>query len=504
MLPATPLPVLVVRLTTDARPWRFPRDADISFRLLNVPLVFRAGEPGLPYSFAASPGRYLADLLEIGVEQGWQGPIVVLNPGVQCDIDHLRAVLAELGDLSFGSAAWRAGECLILEDYSGHPLAYAFNTRWRPSVEHLHAIRYLSGRDASVDAEVLCAASVASQPRKVRTPPGLPLAEALPIFHGMESMAIHAARAYRDMLRAGTRKTLAVVTHHAGDVLLTVQAIERCGRNIDGIVVHASYADVARAVQGALPIYALEGPLPARGDVSSPLHPLNEEILYFEQVVAPSLPEGAAFLFLRPYRGYIEADYTLAAQVAYAVGRRGDERLYAPAFTLEAPDVDTIKAVRHRLPYVRGRRVLLHFDGGWPLKVYPPGWQRELIELLCEAGFEPSVLGANIPGIPSHQFTTLAALNELMAEQDLLIGMDSFPCHYASQRLALPTICLFASTRMENLAHAAKNYVAMEQGLSCSPCGQREVCPRFGGHACRNFVPPAIVTKLALQCLQEQ
>lgn len=287
-------------------------------------------------------------------------------------------------------------------------------------------------------------------------------------------------------------------------MLLAVQAIEACGQGIDGIVVHSAYADVAKAAGGKLPITEVRGPLPARGDISSQLHPLNEEILYFEQVVAPAMPQDASFVFLRPSRGYIQAEYTLAAQVAYTVGKRGDELRYPRGFTMEAPDSETIRANRGCLPRVTGRRVLLHFDGGWPLKVYPPEWQRELIDGLRSIGFNPAVLGASFPDVPSHQFTNLAALDTLLSEHDLLIGMDSFPCHYASQRASMPTLCLFASTRMENLAHAAPNYMAAEQGLYCSPCGSREICPRFGGTACLNFVPPATVTELALQCLQEQ
>lgn len=503
MLPATPVPALVVRLAADGHPWRVPREADLALRLVNVALAYRPGEPGLPYSFVALPGRYFADLVELALGQSWRGPAVILNPGIAGDTEHLHAVLAELADLAFGSAACTDDAWLVLQEYSGRPLAYAVPPGWRATPKTLLDMRYLSGRDATLDSELLTAMGVRNTLRTIRTAPDTRPLESMPLFQGMEGMAVHAARARRDMLRAGKRHTLAVITHHAGDVLLTTQAIERCGRDIDGIVVHCAYADVARAVGGALPVIEVNGPLPARGDISSPQHPLNEEILYFEQVVAPNLPRDASILFLRPSRGYIEADYTLAAQVAYAVGGRDDTELYPPAFTLEAPDSDTLLAHRASLPQVRGRRVLLHFDGGWPLKVYPPQWQRELIDHLRDAGFEPAVLGASFPDVPSHAFTTLAAFDALLREHDLLIGMDSFPCHYASQRLQLPTVCLFASTRMENLAHAAPAYMATEQGLYCSPCGSREICPRFGGTACLNFVPPATVTELAQLCLHE-
>lgn len=503
MLPAAPVPVLALRLAADGRPWRLPREADLGLHLVNVPLAYRPGDPGLPYAFAALPGRYLADLVEQALTTPWKGPIAILNPALSLDADYLRALTAEMADLSLAGRDCPPNTLRIFESYAGDFVAFVLPHEWHPSRETLQELRFLSCRDASLDAELLEAAGIACQVRTLRTPPEASAPEAMPLFHGMQGMARHAARARLRMLRAGKRHTLAIVTHHAGDVLLSVQAIEDCGQGIDGIVVHTAYADVARAVGGRLPIIEVDGPLPARGGIASPSHPLNEEILYFEQVVAPVLPRDSAFVFLRPSRGYIEADYTLAAQTAYTVGVKGDELRYPRGFTLEAPEPGNLtNEQRERLPKVRGPRVLLHFDGGWPLKVYPREWQRELIDGLRALGFEPAVLGASFPDVPSHQFTGLAALDALLAGHDLLIGMDSFPCHYASQRLRLPTLCLFASTRMENLAHAAPDYLAIEQGLHCSPCGSRDICPRFGGTACLNFVPPATVAALAHLCLQ--
>lgn len=506
MPPAAPPPLLVLKLAVDDKRWRLPRPADLRLALVNVPLARRPGAPGLPYAFPALPGRYLSDLIALSFDEAWNGPRAVLNPVLEHSSDTLSAVLAEAADMDFGSGAGDTG-WVIFQDYRQRILAYAMPAAWRPAPQMLHELRYLSGHDAVLDAELLGALGISCKVRTLRLPPG-PMPEksytpALLTFSGMENLALASTRARRDMLRAGRRETLAIVTHHAGDVLLTVKVLEACGQGIDGIVVHRAYGDVARSVGGKLPIIEVDGPLPARGDASSPAHPLNEEILYFEHVVAPALPAATSFVFLRPSRGYIDADYTLAAQLAYTVGQRGDEAGYPTGLNLIAPDADMIRAGKPQLPRVQGRRVLLHFDGGWPLKVYPPEWQRELVDALLQAGFTPSVLGPGISGIPSHRFTNLAALDALLGEHDLLIGMDSFPCHYASQALSLPTICLYASTRMENLAHAAPDYLAAEQGLACSPCGSRSLCPRFGGAACRNFLPPATVVELVQHCMQE-
>src|SRR5690606_24540786 len=140
------------------------------------------------------------------------------------------------------------------------------------------------------------------------------------------------------------------------------------------------------------------------------------------------LPPDSSFLFLRPSRGYIDADYTLAAQLAYTVGNLGDETRYPQGATLVAPNPAELAAAHYPLPVVRGPRVLLHFDGGWPLKVYPSEWQHELVTLLRAAGFQPSVLGSSVQGVPSYQFEGLGSFQTLLQQHDLLIGMDSFPC----------------------------------------------------------------------------
>lgn len=502
MLACTPPPLLVVRLAADGRPWRLPRQADLSVRLLNVPLSRRPNDPGLPFSCTALPGRYLADLLQAASPLAWKGPQVVLSPAFNYPPEVLAAVRAEVADMACEpnppDTRW-----WVLQDYRERVVAYVLPAGAQLPPALLHELRYLSARDAAIDAGLLEALGLGCRRRTMRLPVPDAVPDALPHFAGMESMAVRAARARCAMLQAGRRHTLAVVTHHAGDVLLTVQAIEACASGIDGIVVHRAYADVARAVGGRLPVVAIDGPMPARGQVASPAHPLNEDMLYFEQVVAPALPADSSFLFLRPSRGYIDADYTLAAQLAYTVGNLGDEARYLQGATLVAPNPAELAAGHYPLPVVRGPRVLLHFDGGWPLKVYPPEWQHELVTLLRAAGFQPSVLGAGVPGVPSHQFEGLASFQALLQQHDLLIGMDSFPCHYASQRLNMPTMCLFASTRITNLAHQAPGYLAMSQGLSCSPCGARLVCPRYGGTACHNFVPPAIVAELAEHSLQQ-
>jgi len=82
MLPATPVPLLVLRLATEHKPWRLPREAGLRLRLINVPVSYGPGEPGLPYAFPALPGRYLADMVELAFQEDWKGPKAILNPAL--------------------------------------------------------------------------------------------------------------------------------------------------------------------------------------------------------------------------------------------------------------------------------------------------------------------------------------------------------------------------------------------------------------------------------------
>lgn len=542
MTPAQPL--LVVRLNTRSTAWRLPRTADPFLEMVNVPVARAPGQPGIPFSFAALPGRYLAELLTTAARWHRGQTVVLLNPAHQVPSDCLalvQAELAERADVAHTTQGCPAVRLLV--DYNDHILAYCVPARHVITLAADKAVRDLSTTDAELDQTLLDALNIPCTVQRVRTPPGFSLEPALPYFPGMSGMARHVARARVRNLKTGTRTTWGVLTHHAGDILLALKVLERTP-GIDGLVIHKAYADIARDVLPDLPCITVDGPLPARGMAASASHALNDDILYFEQVVMPVLPPDAGLLYMRPVRGYIDADFTLAAQLAFLIGETADTAAFPtgtslylapenPLYTLENPlhnpenptgntttaenPAETQGAVKAtetppglpdhlpiNLPAVRGKRVLLHFDGGWPLKVYPPEHQQALIEHLLDLGCQVSVLGAFAnaqANVPTHAFTTLSALRALILEHDALIGMDSFPCHYASQQLGVPTVCLYASTRQINLAHAAPCYLAVSCGLDCSPCGSRLTCPRFGGTRCHNFIDPKTVANLFARCL---
>ena len=149
---------------------------------------------------------------------------------------------------------------------------------------------------------------------------------------------------------------------------------------------------------------------------------------------------------------------------------------------------------------VRGpRRVLLHFDAGWPLKIYPKPDQERLIDLLHEKGYALTVLAENFGENAKCQVTSFksyAHFKTLLQTHDMLVGMGSFPAHYSAHVHGLPTLCLFSSTRPENSnAPGLAHYAYLEEGLSCRPCYAIARCPLYQQDRCRNFVSPERVAE---------
>jgi hypothetical protein len=139
------------------------------------------------------------------------------------------------------------------------------------------------------------------------------------------------------------------------------------------------------------------------------------------------------------------------------------------------------------------KRILLHFGAGWPLKIYPAKWQHALVELLRQRGYEPTVLDAatDIPGCRNLRFESLEQFEALLAQHQLLIGMDSFPAHYTSLLRRIPTLCLFSSTHpVHSRTERSPCYQWLSEELGCAPCRAYQQCPRFGSEFCRNFSPP--------------
>lgn len=500
MMLQVPFPFVAVRLDAAGQPWRLPVMADLYVTLLNLPVAYGQGSPGAPFSCAALPGRYIPELFQYGRKAAAEQALVILNPAYELPPDALAAIAAAMQDAP--PARGEASGARVLADMDGRVIAYAFDHARVCPESTWFDLRFLSGFDAGLDADLMNAVGIPTGIARLRMPPGFSPSLSLPRLQGLEVLAVHVAKRRLAMHRAGARRLLAVVTHHAGDIFLAMRVLAACETRADAVVVHEAYADIAREVCPALPCITVGGPLPARGAAASMAHPLNDELLYLESNVFPILPADASILLMRPVRDYITADTTLAAQLAFAAGSVEDMLRFPTGHirVLEAPEGEGVVPGAAPEPVLRipGKRVLLHFDGGWPLKVYPESMQLELVQRLLEQGFQVSIMGRPLPGVdvPTYGFTGMGPFNDLLRAHDVLVGMDSFPCHYAAQQLGMPVLCLFASTRIVNLAHAAPAYQAASRGLFCSPCGSRTACWRFGGSECRNFISPAAVVGL--------
>jgi len=74
--------------------------------------------------------------------------------------------------------------------------------------------------------------------------------------------------------------------------------------------------------------------------------------------------------------------------------------------------------------------ILLHFEGGWPLKVYPPEHIKTFIGLLLNRECNVTVLGADNYGyeqVTAVSYESLEQFTALLKKQHIFVGMDSFP-----------------------------------------------------------------------------
>lgn len=596
-MPAAAPALLAARLDSTQTPWRIDRRLDQHLELINIALARTPNAPGLPFSFAALPGHYLAGLAQQALNWQKQRCLLLLNPAWHLPRQLLSAFLADwhdqhdlhqaagqlLGPLAqlsqrqhfVGSdqkplsqenrsaLAAPGSQVVIVLDAEQNIVAYLLGPNW---LNHFPTavLHDLSGFCAASDAALLRAAGVQVAMHRLRLPSQQTYRYAIDSFPTVQGFAIHVAQARTRALMANkannaaatknattspaagnavateaastssaannavaTTATLTssaaskpvpsqaparvggptwgVLTHHAGDIYLALQVILRNPACVDGLLVHRSYIPIVEAVLPSLPYHAIDGPQPARGFARSRAHPLQDELLYFESYVLPQLPPNVGLRLLRPVRGYKDAPLTLLAQFAAVLAGPGAAAAW-PTGRVFLPDPSLLPALvsadgpkfrplnNKHLPPLKGRRVLLHFDGGWPLKLISEQAQHDLLRGLQQLGCTVSVLGsagaqaaARFDGVQWHTFTSVNALQQLISEHDLLIGMDSFPAHLASFSTNTPVLCLFGPTSQSHLAHTRPHYLATSRQLACSPCDAYKICPRYGGTNCHNF-----------------
>ncbi len=458
----------------------------------------RIGDGDLFDSCVAPPSRYLLEMYRrvSTMARDPRGRLFLLNPLPLLRRDETLLILAALRRIETEPA--QDGLVLVLCDKANLPVAYLFP---QSLIDDARFLILLSCSDAALDATALgMLYSCGSETRcldisvslancngfyggKYLRPNEICCRNAIDVLQACwtttGAAGDQARRACRDSI-----PLFAFVSHHAGDVLFATLAARSTAAMFQGLAIHRDYSAICR--QAGLPVALLEfeGPVAHRGGYR---HDDPEQFVD----VFPTLPSDRFYVYARTSRDYNVSDHHLIDHYAFVLGAPlatpteiddGQPLVAAPA----EPDSASSETRSDR-------KILLHFDAGWPLKIYPRQWQTALVELLLQHGYALTLLDGtgDVSGCRRERFESLAQFEWLLAEHDLLIGMDSFPAHYASLVRQTPTLCLFSSTHpVHSRTRQSPRYQWLSAQLDCTPCRAYQVCPRFGGELCRNFLPP--------------
>jgi hypothetical protein len=476
---------LVAGILADQRP---------AVQLSNAELIHfslasdRVGERALLESCFASPGRFVGEMVHrLRASHPTAARYLVFNPYLA---PHA-AILDVVAAATLGDDEWSG----VVADIHGRALAYVFDAVAVDDLPPVH-LGLLSTNDAALDARFLRASIGECRLRRV------PLAaahspSAANGFHPLSPALANATRHAAELLEAvpneferrrrvreGARA--AVVGYHAGDVLFWLQALDLEETRFDAMVVLDAFADIVRLLRPDLTCLAIDHPMPYRGDY----HPRDEQLVLWnlvEELERRGSDRPRFWHLLRPFRDYRRTQHHLRESMAFALGG-GGHGLRAPVATPVTADSPT----GTRVP----GRIVVHFEGGWALKEYPPERRAELLRLLVDAGYAPVILGRAepaAPAIPAVPYSGLSRFRELLGSSDALIGCDSFPAHFA-QALQVPTVQLFGSTRAHNSRGCeSATYRFLQHPMSCVPCNDLNVCKVDGGNSCHAHATPVEV-----------
>ena len=450
-------------------------------------------------SFVSTPSRYVEEMASriMMTEAGTNEELLLFNPYLSLDEHELRTVVSHADRLS------GLQRPVVFSAKNGVPLAYYLSTGICDNSRYL---MLLSCVNAAIDAKLLQAAYFVSC-EVIKLPlAGYMSSTRLNGFLGgiysepmvwcaeaavstINAVTANVATPMPEILElraARNRLNLyAYQPYHAGDVLFMSIASQRTESLCDGVVIHHCYAGIARRAECNLPILEIDGPILKRDGCS------KEEPEYFKDVRS-TLPTSELYVYCRSIRNYNITNFHLIDHIAFSLGKR----YLSSAELYHQPD--RCPPVGEAGLNVGGRpaRVLLHFDAGWSLKIYPQTQQRNLVSNLLLNGYEVTILDGKqiIDGCRAVKFQGLESLEREMLEHDIVVGMDSFPAHFSSLVLKMPTICLFSCTHpINSCSSMTPNYVWLSNDFDCSPCQRQNHCFRYGGADCRNFSSPGSV-----------
>ncbi len=459
-----------------------------SIQFLNLRVSYETrNEVTLMHSLAATPARYIEAAVAKALSLGVKTDILVFNPQIQTE----ELLIQETLDRCLECASNTV--CMVFTDLKDYPIAYLFPAALISDLNaiKLERIRFLSNSSSSLDASYLSTAfGERSQLVVIRirctlnSSAGFFNNQINECMKGIYNLTtLHATRAYSAVsLSDRPKKTIAVMPYHAGDLLFFLKAMEGVSHPFNCLLINCEFVDIAKKIAPKLELIPILECAPNRSLNADPdlTSHGNLEYRYFQDIVYKYIPEDAAFYFFRPSRDYNLCKFHMIDQWKFSLTNDN------------FPLINEISFNAPKLP-LKSRSALLHFDGGWPLKIYPSNLQHRLISLLQQNGFEVKVISNGLLeyNCPTIQFQGLNSLQDEILRHAVLIGMDSFPAHYSTYIINHPTICLFGSTHPSNSnAPKSNRYQFLSKSFDCAPCFHNNYCRRFYSDHCNNFIDP--------------
>ncbi|MEA1651972.1 hypothetical protein UAJ10_23535 [Nitrospirillum sp. BR 11164] len=365
----------------------------------------------------------------------------------------------------------------------------------------------LSANRAATDAQLLSQLTGQIVPRR-QTPlkPLAPLpkitAQGYILGDNLAAWRAQCADAVRLIRTRADWRGLPFAAHHpghAGDVLffsLASRLVPAGHLIFQRQVVCRDYLDIFHDCGNRLDPIVLDIPPVSRtGEVSDGRYYLDS-LAHID----PAVRAGTFMVYCRFSKSYSRAPFNLVDQARFALGdpvATLDDTLYRRA------PVTVRRCARPPAPL----RVLMQLSGGWPLKAYPARHARVLVRALAHLGCAVTVLDA--PDLAADGATPATAgstdrLAALIRDHHVVLSVDSFPLHFASQVLGHPTVAVFGPTFPGNSdAPRRAGYRLPPPALPCAPCGGYKACPLDGGPDCHNHPQPADLVAAILDVAAE-
>lgn len=461
----------------------------------------------------STPARYIWEIyrrLSLMSNPNSDDSFFIFNPLYEIYPNHINIILSEI-DKIYGS-----DHAIVFSDRIGRPIGYYFPKSFMPSEERY--LTLLSTVDSRKDKELLSMFFLCPTEDIAIISISLYASKHNDFYYdadyhnvlkwttdsAIETLSKRLGIASNDIGGIAPQKKneirrlrdsipfAAIMPYHAGDVLFFGIAKKYIDTHITRVVVGRIYVDILIDMSSDLTPIPLDSQPPSRYAKNI------TETEYFYEIVN-KISQDSFYYYCRTLRKYSLSKFYLIDQFAFALGA---------SFVSEGELISKSKPQpkQYKPPSDIGPfRILLHFGGGWPLKVYPVELQNRLINLLSERGYHLTILsdsGMKRDEFNCVKFENVYQLRNLLESSHILIGMDSFPCHFAANILGLPAICLFANTRPVHAdAQLSRTHIFLENELKCSPCAGVDRCPLNNKRECENFVSPEKVFSSVMEML---